>query len=346
MEKNFTGLLEDPRTSNEKLKDYKAEEVFSSFTPAVWKEKKTTEWKHFPIFDQDGSSSCVGQAVSKALGIENFQEEGDFVHLSARDIYTRRANKPREGMWYIDAMGIACKFGATLEAFMPSQKMNETKLNWDADRKNYKAQTALTFKAGGYVQLSADIEQIASVLAQGNPVLLGFRFTYDEWTDFPTIKNNLKTLGHAVCAVDFTLWKGKKHIIIEDSWGKFGQFEGQRLISADFISKRCHFAGYFLDLSNKWRDGEEQIAKPQYTFKTTMKFEDTSEDVKNLQKILRYEELFPVDVDTTGYYGSITAKGVLAFQRKHKVASDAELDSLQGRLCGGKTLEVLNKLYA
>lgn len=341
MEKNFTGLLEDTRSAEEKLKDYKAEEVLSAFTPVVWKEKSPTDWRRFPIFDQDGSSSCVGQAITKALGIENFQEEGDFVHLSARDIYTQRSNKPREGMIYVDAMNIACKKGATLESLMPSQKMNEVALNKDADRKEYKKQIAQTFRAGGYVQLPADIEAIASILAQGNPVLLGSRFTYDEWTDIPTIKNNLKTLGHAICGVDFTLWKGKKHIVIEDSWGKFGQFAGQRLLSEEWISKRIHFAGYFLDLSNNWRDTQTEKPKPSYQFTTVLKFGDTSESVKRLQEVLRYEEMFPVGTDITGYYGSITAKGVTLFQKKYAITSDGT-----GRIVDGKTLEVINNLYA
>jgi len=42
----------------------------------------------------------------------------------------------------------------------------------------------------------------------------------------------------------------------------------------------------------------------------------------------------------------VTAKAVLAFQEKHKVASPMELASLAGKKVGPKTREVLNDLYS
>lgn len=340
---HFTGLLPDVRTAEEKAKDYKAEEV-ASFAPVNWVAKQPSQFKKYEIFDQDGSSSCVAQATTKALGIENAQEEGDFIHLSARDIYTRRTNIG-DGMNFIEACSIASKLGATLEELMPSQKKSEAEMNISTDRKVYKEQIGKIFKVGGYVQLPFDIEMIASTLQNGNPVLLGFSFDYNEWTDVPTIITNTPKLRHAVCGVDFTLWNGKKAIVIEDSWGKFGQFAGQRVITEDFLKARCIFAGYFLDLSNNWRDNESMPTKPKYTFIAPMKFDESSDNVKHLQEVLRYEQLFPVNVEITGYYGVQTAKGVLAFQKKYKVASDVELEQLQGRVCGSKTLAKLSELY-
>lgn len=342
-----TGLLEDTRTSKEKLKDYQAREVLSAFTPAEWREKKSTEWKRFPIFNQDGSSSCVGQAVSKALGIENHKEEGEFIHLSARDIYSQRSNYPREGMIYVNAMDIAVKKGATLEQLMPSQKKPEAEMNKRTDDKIYKQQVAQIFRASGYVQLPFEIDAIASILQTGKPVLLGQRFNYAEWKDVPLQQSTrpLK-LGHAITAVDFTLYKGKKHIVIEDSWGEFGAWAGQRLLSESWIAERTTFAGYFLDLNNNWRDGGVQPTKPRHTFSVAMRFGETNEQVKKLQEVLRYEELFPATTEITGYYGSITAKGVLAFQKRYSVASPEELDTLAGRVCGDKTLAKLNEIYS
>jgi len=65
-----------------------------------------------------------------------------------------------------------------------------------------------------------------------------------------------------------------------------------------------------------------------------------------LQNILKYEGRFPSNVASTGYYGSITAKAVYAFQVAHKVAPLSELDSLRGRRVGDKTIKALNETYS
>jgi len=48
------GVIEDPRSKEEKKQDYQAEEL-AMFAPIVWKEKPELEWRKFPIFDQDGN---------------------------------------------------------------------------------------------------------------------------------------------------------------------------------------------------------------------------------------------------------------------------------------------------
>ena len=94
LKKKFgTGALKDKPD----MRDYDLREIASA--PIVsWTEK--TDFKSFPIFNQSQSSSCVAQATAKLLGIENYLEEGKFVSLSARDIYSRRINYPLEGMYF------------------------------------------------------------------------------------------------------------------------------------------------------------------------------------------------------------------------------------------------------
>ena len=77
-----------------------------------------------------------------------------------------------------------------------------------------------------------------------------------------------------------------------------------------------------------------------------MLFGQRSDEIVALQDILRYEGVYPNNIASTGYYGAITAKAVLAWQRKYKVASETELVSLQGRRVGKKTIAKLNELYA
>ena len=65
-----TGCLDDPRSPEEKERDYRAEEIKPLMAP-IWTEKPRSEFRRFPIFDQNQSSSCVSMSVAKVLGIEN-----------------------------------------------------------------------------------------------------------------------------------------------------------------------------------------------------------------------------------------------------------------------------------
>jgi peptidoglycan hydrolase-like protein with peptidoglycan-binding domain len=56
--------------------------------------------------------------------------------------------------------------------------------------------------------------------------------------------------------------------------------------------------------------------------------------------------MFPLNTESTGYYGSITAKGVLEWQLKHNVAPVDEINSLQGRRVGPATIAKLNEIYS
>jgi len=342
--KKGTGLLDDIRSETEKEFDYRHEE-FATAEAVNWIEKIPVNFRKFPIFDQNGSGSCVGMATAKVLGIENYLEEKEFIALSPRDIYTRRQNKDSMGMWFSDALDIARHYGATIEPLMPSQKLNEADMNKSADRTISKEQVALIYKAKNYVQLPFDIDSIASIIAQGKGVLLGFRFNYDEWTDIPTIKSDNPQLHHAVAGVDFTLWQGEKAIIIDDSWGKFGMFAGQRIITKSFLDKRITFAGYLVELKNNWRDEGMEKIKPQWTFIQDLKFGMmNNNDVKMLQKALQYFEFFPANVEITGNYLSITAKAVYEWQKKYEVAGIQELNNLQGKVFGPKSISKMNEL--
>jgi hypothetical protein len=349
-EKYFTGVADDPRPPEEKEKDWQAEEV-ASFAPVPWKEKSREEWRKFPIRDQDGSSTCVAQTGAKILGIDNQLEEGNFIEFSARDLYERRSNKPNEGMWGQDALSLMTKYGLTTEERLPSQGMSEAQINAPFTRTAEDERIARMYRAGGYVQLPCDdIEKIADIiLNKGKGVMLFFWADYTEWNqDVPVITKPELTMHtanvhHSVTGSDAFLWKGEKAILIDDSWGKFYGLNGQRIITESFLKARCYFAGYILDLKNE----PEQSDKPRHTFTKQLTFGMRNDaDVKALQRILRYEGLFPAgDALLTGNYLQITAKGVLDWQKKREVAPLAELEYLQGRRCGPKTIKALNEKY-
>jgi hypothetical protein len=346
-----TGALLDYRPESLKEKDYKFEELVASAAPVTWVEKKPENYRKFPIYNQNGSGSCVAQTAAKLLGISYFLKNKEYVHFSATDIYQQRVNKPNGGMGGADVFKIIGANGATLEELAPSQKMTDSQMD-SIVIPEYKREVGRVFKVSNYLTIPAgNLEQVASVIQQtGKGVMVWFYFVSKEWTATPTIidpsltSGSPRALRHSVTAVDFTLIKGKKYLIIEDSWGPSHGIGGQRLISEDFFNKRNFYAGYLMNFNFDSKPAQKPVAR----FRVPMEYSPTFkivEDVKKLQDILKYEGLFPQNVESTGYYGAVTAKSVLEFQLKYAVASETELKALGGKVCGGSTLDKLNKLY-
>lgn len=372
-EQFFSGALIDTRGDAEKENDYQFGEIVAATNPVNWVEKLQSAWRRFPIFNQDGSGSCVAQTLAKLLGILYWLKNQLYVHFSATHIYQRRANRPSGGMAGVDAFDIARK-GATLEELVPSQNMTDPQMD-GIEIPQYKQDVGSVFKIGNYVSLPIkDIDTIASVIQTTDKgVMVWFYFEHREWTDVPQVLNpNLdlraaSTSRHSVTAVDFTLYQGKRALIIEDSWGPGYGMGGQRIITEDFFRVRNWFAAYpinfaFEDQTQPQPQPSPGPVKPKYTFVKSLEFiswdsaknqpanivlhENQKDDVVALQNILRYEGRFPANVSSTGYYGSITARAVDNFQRAHQVAPLSELDSLRGRRVGPKTIKALNELYS
>lgn len=347
--KKGTGALIDTRSEREKSRDFLFREVVTSSAPVVWAEKPKEKWRSFPIFDQNGSGSCVAQTMAKLLGVMYWLKAKEYVHFSATDIYQRRSNKPEAGMGGVNAFDIASK-GTTLEVLCPSQKLTDGQM--DAVKVElYQRDVGSVFKISNYLQPPiGDVETIASTIqTTGKAVMVWYYFTIDEWTSQPFIKDPALTqtsptvVRHSVTAVDFTLVGGKKCLIIEDSWGTSYGIKGQRVITDEFHKARNFFAGYPMN----FKFDDPTVPKPFHTFLYPMAKDSSAnrvDEVVILQDVLKYEGLFPQNADSTGYYGSITAKAVFAFQKKYNVAP-FEVDALQGRLVGVATLSKLNELY-
>lgn len=299
MEHNFPGLIIDSRTEEEKAKDYPHEELYGAL-PIVWVTKTPDSWKKFSIRDQDGSSSCVGQGTAKALEVMTG------VIQSAHPTYRKRPNFSGKGMYLQAAGDILKNSGTTTEQLDPSQLMNEDKLNADVT-----CETPV--KIGSYVFINPhDIDAIASVISDGKAVVLTFNSTYSEWKDVPVADpNSLNFWGHCVCAVDFTLYEDKKTLIIEDSWGHATAIGngGQRIITEDYLSKRCTGAMYFLPVVAK-------SDKPIHVFNTNLVYGMSGNEVKALQQALIWDGELKAGLDT-GYFGTLTLRAVMAFQTKY-----------------------------
>jgi len=174
------GALIDERSEAEKAKDFKFEEIVATINPVNWVEKPQSQWRKFPIFNQNGSGSCVAQTAAKLLGVLYWLINKVYVHFSATHIYQRRNNKPNGGMAGVDAFNIMQK-GTTLEELTPSQSMTDSQMD-GAEIPQYKQDVGAIFKIGNFVQPPVrDIDTIASIIqTTGKAVMVWFYFQYDE----------------------------------------------------------------------------------------------------------------------------------------------------------------------
>jgi hypothetical protein len=341
-----TGALEDTRSVDAKQKDYFFNEIVASADPVNWVEKSPDYWRTFSVRDQDGSSSCVMQSIAKLAEVmywvkSDFKEKIPF----SAGFYKLRSNYPSEGMIGVDAFEIWRKNGIVLEQLLSSQNMNEAQLNTITVTSSDN-DIAKVFKIDNYVQYQpkTSFDDVASTIQKtGKAVMVWFEFNYDEWMDIPVIKTTSPKLRHSVSATDYTLYNGKQYLVIDDSWGKFNAWNGKRLISREFYEKRNLFAAYPINFKNL---EEEKPTKPKYMFYNDLSFGENHVDIQALQDILKYEGLFPTNVQSTGYYGAITAKHVLAWQKKYVIDHPYELDKLGGKIVGPKTRSKLNELYS
>jgi hypothetical protein len=144
------------------------------------------------------------------------------------------------------------------------------------------------------------------------------------------------TVHNCVTIVDYTLINGVKYLVIQDSWGKGRGKNGLRFISEEWLSRMTACWYYELMMFNEIEPDTNQ------KFEKDLEFGMRDPDVTRLQDFLKAQGYFPINTESTGYYGSITVKAVRDFQLAKEIISSPE-DGGAGR-CGPKTREVINKI--
>jgi hypothetical protein len=307
-----TGVVGDPRTDPRFLNGWKSSEVVAAASPIVWQPKTEDMLRKFPIWNQNGSSSCVAFAKSKQLAIEIHRQTGVWLDISPASIYQLRSNRPGLGMYIPDANDIVNKSGATLEALMKSQDLTEEQIN--AVKRTKVAgliASALAEAVVNYLYVDVDIDKVAQVLEQKKAVSLLIFAELDEYVGDPQILHPGllyadATVKHEVTAVDYYLHPSLGKVLwVEDSWGVGNGLGGRRNFTEVFLEKRCILADYLAAFDF---EGGGAV-KPSY-----------DGTVMSLQKCLRYEGFFPADVDFTENFGPITRAGVVKFQLKYGIS--------------------------
>lgn len=314
MDTFYNGVVEDPRSEQEKALDYKHEDLAMAAVTLNWVDVSQKQLKNLPIQNQDGSSSCVAQATSKILAMHETLEGREYTRLCPKFIYTRRFNYPGGGMWLPNALSLACKYGDCPETDMPCDSTGEDFMNNQTESPECLL-NAEKFKGKYYFEITdRSIDKIAEIIEQGYGVLLGTTFDYDEWTEVPFINPNSKlSCRHGIAGTDYVLYNGEKAIVIDDSWGPGHGKGGKRILTETFLRSRCFYAGYITSL-------------PNFKFTLTLRYGSRNVEVRKLQEFLKLK------VD--GIYGLKTKAAVMAYQAKNLLIPDG--------IVGPKTRAKLN----
>lgn len=331
------GALLDNRDKTSKEKDVTFKEVVGAPNLVEWIKKDKV--REFPVFNQGHTSSCVAHSFAKILGIYYKEKYNYFVNFSPAYIYVNRFNKPNEGMYAYDAWNILKNKGVALYELLPTPK-TEKEIN-EINVLSHINDVASIFKISSEIVINnIDIDVIASIIETTKKgVSLWFYFNKDEWSreepiilkDYLNINN--APIKHAVAAVDYTLnSKYEKCLVIEDS-AHFGGIS-KRLITEKFLKNRCFYAAYFMNFKFE----KELNEKIKYRFYNDLYFSLNNQEVYYLQEILKYEGVFPVNIESTGYFGALTQEAVKKFQSKYNLPVTGYV--------GEKTRNILNKLYS
>ena len=306
-----TGVLGDPRLDPKVQNGFRAEEVIAGDSPLLWLDRPASSLRNFSIMNQNGSSACVAFAKAKQLAIEIFLQTGVYIELSPASIYQLRINRPGLGMQISDANNIVNTRGATLEALMKSQNLTEAQIH--AVKRSKVADLLALALAEAVVSYfyfpTVDIDKIAQAIETGKGVSLLIFANFNEYDSDPAILQPSLTyedaqIKHEVVAVDYMLRQGTKTLWIEDSWGVGNGMGGRREFSEAFVEKRVILADFLSVLDFEGGVGE----KPQY-----------DGTIISLQKCLRFEGLFPLDVPLAETYGPVTKASVIKFQKKYGI---------------------------
>lgn len=332
-------------------RDYNWLEVGHASVPYNWDIPFNVEDKMaFPlkVKDQDGSSSCGGQAwayLAEALEAIN---TGTYEPRSAKFIYSQTF-VPSGGSAGRDNCNIFIKQGVAEESKLTSyqngQPPTEEFMRRSIDINDAIRSNAKLSQATSYVQIGTDIESFAQAIRDNNGAIIGIagsnNGTWQSAFPKPPVAG-VYWWYHWVYAGKVQMINGKRHIGIMNSWGATTGSGGWQWISEDyFVSPGAVFSGW----THVYSTGTPPVAPFKHTFTKTLDYGMTDIEVNWLQKALVLEGCFPLTIVPTMFFGNVTKQSVQKFQIKYGIVSSGSSSTTGFGRVGPKTLVKLNELY-
>jgi len=320
MENFATGAIKDlPDT-----RDYHFSAIAGSLPPFDWSTEYDVEkiiGKKLKVKDQDGSSSCGGQA----WGYYGEVLDSDYEEKSAKFIYAQTF-EPGGGTYGRRICDLVVNKGWGDERLTPSydgwKPAEEAFYTRPQDITPEAFTDAYLDRALSYATVSININSIAQAIRENKGCVIGITGKNNNtWrTAFPLRPDVLDntTWNHWVFCTGAKLIDGKKFIKIINSWGDIGE-EGHQYISEDYFQYPYVWSAWTMVYN---------FPKPQkYIFNLTLKLGSRGDEVRELQRRL--------NLKPDGIFGLKTHLAVKEYQKKHNLFVDG--------IVGAKTRAELNQ---
>jgi len=295
-------------------RDYQYANVAMAFPPFDWSMGYDIEQvigKKLTIKDQNGSSSCGGQAWSyygQALDIDNEEKSAKFIYSQ-----TFVGKGGSAGRTNCD---LVIKKGWGDENLTPSyingMPQGEDFYERPQDITLEAFAHALNDKGLSYAMVNLNIDEVAQAISNNKGCVIGIYGTNNgTWrTKFPLppVKINSDCWAHWLYCGKALMINGKKYIGFANSWGNSVGEYGWQYISEDYFK------------GGVWSCWTMVYNFPLFKFTKTLIFGMISSDVKELQKRL--------GVIQTGFFGSLTLKAVKNYQLSHNLVNDGIVGAL------------------
>lgn len=313
-----------------------------------------------PIKDQDGSSSCGGQAWATYHAILEAMATGTFEERSAKYVYAQTYQKGG-GSYGRDNANILVNQGVARETVTPSYQAGgpppENFMTRGEDISLLAREDAKPSVTSSYSQTNgSEIDTIAQAIQNNYGVILGVtgsnNGTWSSPTPIPP-KIGDRVWRHWIYAGKAQLVNGEKTINCLNSWGLVGDNGWQRLNPTYFNTRLIIdpltqvVTAIGTGQGAVWSGWTHLFSPPPpvtftHNFSANILYGQTGSEVKALQRALQLEGISPATVPTTGYFGGITASAVLKFRLKYNISSVT--DPL-GHSVGKLTRARLNEIY-
>lgn len=311
--------------------------------------------------------NCVGHAGAKYKQVLDHEDTKKVIPLSARFLYAVCKcldGYPDQGTYPRLSMKVLKDYGCATEVLVPNDshldhesyvfQRNITNISVDATAE------AKKYAIASYASVDMSTEGIKRAIFQsyGCSALVKYNrnwcsdingnITWEASKILPIRPSTVNPSGHEVYFYKYeTVGNDMKVWFINsfsNQWGDNGKGWFWYSEYKPYIAE----AWTAIDIPQDLLDNVNSLPKEdefKYNFVNKIKLGDTSEDVKALQTALKIDGTFTYPY-VTGYFGTITAKAVLAFQMKYNIKlSWYERYVLAGKLAGPKTLLVLNQKF-
>ncbi len=295
------------------------------------------------IKDQGTSSSCGGQAWSyaghvwdKIIDSENDEKSAFFIYAQTFVQGGGSAGRPNCDVVISQGWGSEVAAPSYINGIPRTESQYQRPQDITPEAKTGAAKD----KAFAYANVSLDSDTIAQAIRDNNGCIMGIHGVNNgTWrSTYPLPPTTLSgAWSHWVYFGKAKLMNGKKYFGFANSWGTSVGDNGWQWISEDYINAR---PGGYPAIWSVWTivaKSDPVVVALEHHFAHFLKQGDRNNEVQILQKALQIDGCFPSNVDTTTYFGTITANAVKKFQMKYGLNIDGKV--------GSRTNAKLNSLF-